>query len=228
MRQGLVSASPARKRTILLTVLAATALDDPHALDRGNSTATAVLRLLGHDLPDSAEAWRMAWEEHGIDCDPVSSRVLVLNLPLDGDAPCARLAQAAGPEPLWLTLRSLTGSFRMVVPASDVYVCENPSVLIAAADQLGKSSRPLVCTNGRPSAAALRLLTGLAEGGTSIHVRADDDTAGQAIVATVRRVIPDAKLWRFEARPPGLPRYEEQDLPLLLQDLRPTAPDSIR
>jgi hypothetical protein len=26
-----------------------------------------------------------------------------------------------------------------------------------------------------------------------------------AIVATVRRAIPDAKLWRFEARPPGLP-----------------------
>jgi uncharacterized protein (TIGR02679 family) len=203
----------------LLTVLAATALDDPHALDRGSPTATAVLRLLGHDLPDSAEAWRMAWEEHGIDCDPVSSRVLVLNLPLDGDAPCARLAQAAGPEPLWLTLRSLTGSFRMAALGSDVYVCENPSVLIAAADQLGKSSHPLVCTNGRPSAAALRLLTGLAESGTSIHIRADDDDAGQAIVATVRRAIPDAKLWRFEARPPGLPRYEEQDLLLLLGDL---------
>lgn len=40
------------------------------------------------------------------------------------------------------------------------------------------------------------------------------------IVATVRRAIPGAKLWRFEARPPGLPRYEEQDLPCLLQDLR--------
>lgn len=205
---------------ILLTVLAATALDDPHALDRGSPAATAVLRLLGHDLPDSTEAWRMAWEEHGIDCDPVSSRVLVLNLPLDGDAPCARLTQAAGPEPLWLTLRSLTGSFRMAVPASDVYVCENPSVLIAAADQLGESSRPLVCTNGRPSAATLRLLTGLAEGGASIHARADDDTAGQAIIATVRSAVPSAKLWRFEARPPSRPRYEEQDLPLLLQDLR--------
>lgn len=106
----------------------------------------------------------------------------------------------------------------MATPGSDVYVCENPSVLIAAADQLGKSSRPLVCTNGRPSAAALRLLTGLAQGGTSVHVRADDD-AGQAIVATVRRAIPSARLWRFEARPPGRPRYEEQDLPLLLRDL---------
>ena len=172
--------------------------------------------------PNSAEAWRVAWEEHGIDCDPVSSRVLVLNLPIAGDVPCARLAQAAGAEPLWLTLRSLSGEFQMAVPAADVYVCENPSVLIAAADQLGKHSRPLVCTNGRPSAAALRLLTGLAESGAAIHVRADDDAAGQAIVATVRRAVPDAELWRFEARPTRLPRYEEQDLPLLLHDLRRT------
>ena len=207
---------------MLLTVLAASALDDPHALDRGSSTATAVLRLLGHEPPNSAEAWRVAWEEHGIDCDPVSSRVLVLNLPIAGDVPCARLAQAAGAEPLWLTLRSLSGEFQMAVPAADVYVCENPSVLIAAADQLGKHSRPLVCTNGRPSAAALRLLTGLAESGAAIHVRADDDAAGQAIVATVRRAVPDAELWRFEARPTRLPRYEEQDLPLLLHDLRRT------
>ncbi len=34
--------------------------------------------------------------------------------------------------------------------------------------------------------------------------------------------IPDAELWRFEARPTRLPRYEEQDLPLLLHDLRRT------
>jgi hypothetical protein len=58
---------------ILLTVLAATALDDPHALDRG--TATAVLRLLGHDLPDSAEACS-APARRGTDCasQPARSR----------------------------------------------------------------------------------------------------------------------------------------------------------
>jgi hypothetical protein len=55
------------------------------------------------------------------------------------------------------------------------------SELIAAADELGEYSHPFVCTNGRPSAAALRLLTCLAESGAAIHVRADDDAAGQAI-----------------------------------------------
>ncbi|MGE5133653.1 MAG: hypothetical protein ACM32E_12180 [Gemmatimonadota bacterium] len=49
---------------------------------------------------------RAAWEEHEVVCDPVSSRVLVLNLRLRGDAACARLTEAAGPEPLWLTWRS--------------------------------------------------------------------------------------------------------------------------
>jgi uncharacterized protein (TIGR02679 family) len=202
---------------VLLTVLAASSLDDPHALDRGSLVATGVLRLLGHELPDSAEAWRLAWEQHGVDCDPVSSRVLVLNLRMRGDAACVRLTEAAGPEPLWLTWRSLNGTFR--TDDADVFVCENPSVLIAAADTLGEHARPLVCTNGRPSAAATRLLSGLAAAGATLHVRADDDTAGQEIVSGLQAAIPGARLWRFELRAPESPRYEEQDIHKLLHDL---------
>lgn len=82
---------------ILLTMLAASALDDPHALDRSSPVATGVLRLLGHELPESAEMWRATWEEHGVDCDLVSSRVLVLNLSLEGDAPCDRSRSATSP-----------------------------------------------------------------------------------------------------------------------------------
>ncbi len=203
---------------VLLTVLAASALDDPHALDRGSPVATAVLRLLGHESPDSADAWRIAWDEHGIDCDPVSSRVLVMNLRLCGGAACVRLTEAAGPEPLWLTWRSLSGTFGTEDPK--VFVCENPSVLIAAADRLGMRGLPLVCTNGRPSAAAMRLLTGLAETGAILHIRADDDPAGQEIVSGIMKAIPSARLWRFALRDPGTPRYEEQDINVLLRDLR--------
>src|SRR5260370_21925593 len=145
---------------MLLTVLAASALGDPHALDRGSLVATALLRLLDHEPPDSAETWRRAWDEHGIDCDPVSSRVLVMNLRLRGDAACVRLTEAAGPEPLWLTWRSLSGTFRGKDP--EVFVCENPSVLIAAADDLGPPGLPLICTNRPPSSAAMPLMTALA------------------------------------------------------------------
>jgi uncharacterized protein (TIGR02679 family) len=202
---------------MLLTVLAASALDNPHALDRGSPVATGVLRLLGHELPESTETWRTTWEGHGVDCDPVSSRVLVLNLRLAGDAMCVPLSLAAGPEPLWLTLRSLNGAFHG--DALDIYVCENPSVLIAAADVLGTRARPLICTSGRPSAAAVRLLTGLAATGASLHIRADDDATGQEIVKGLRSSIPSAQLWRYDLRPPTTPRYEEQDLDALLRDL---------
>ena len=199
------------------TVLAASSLDDPHSLDRGSPVSTGILRPLGHELPDSAEAWRLAWEEHGVDCDPVSSRVLVLNLRMRGDAACARLTEAACPEPLWLTWRSLNGTFR--TDNADVFVCENPSVLIAAADTLGEHARPLVCTNGRPSAAATRLLAGLAAAGATLHVRADDDAAGQEIVSGLQSAIPGVRLWRFALRSPERPRYEEQDIHELLRDL---------
>ena len=203
--------------TVLLTVLAAEALGDPHALDRGSPVAAGVLRLLGYDVPATAESWRATWDEIGVVCDPVSSRVLVLNLVLRGGAAACRLTGAAGAEPLWLTWRSLTGTVGCDAP--DVFVCENPSVLIAAADQLGTRSLPLVCTNGRPSAAARRLLGCLAGGGTVLHVRADDDTAGREIVSGLNAAIPGMRLWRYSLEASPGPRYEEQDLDLLLHDL---------
>ncbi len=203
--------------TMLLTVLAASALDDPHALDRGSPVAAAVLRLLGRDVPADAGSWRAAWEEFGVVCDPVSSRVLVLNLLLHGNAACCRLTEVAGAEPLWLTWRSLTGTFRSA--ARQVYVCENPSVIIAAGDRLGARARPLICMNGRPSAATRRLLSGLAAHGTTLHVRADDDDAGQDIVSGLHGAIKGIRLWRYALRPPARPRYEEQCLDLLLGDL---------
>lgn len=212
---------PADGSTVLLAVLAAEALGDPHALDRGSPVAAGVLRLLGRDVPATAESWRAAWDEAGVVCDPVSSRVLVLNLPLDGSAAAGRLAAAAGSEPLWLTWRSLTGTFGSDAP--HVYVCENPSVLIAAADRLGPRSLPLVCTNGRPSAAARRLLGCLAAGGTVLHVRADDDAAGREIVSGLSAALPGMRLWRYSLEPSPGSRYEEQDLALLLHDLDRTA-----
>jgi uncharacterized protein (TIGR02679 family) len=204
--------------TVLLTVLAAETLGDPHALDRGSAAAAGLLRLLGSDMPATAEDWRGAWEEAGVVCDPVSSRVLVLNLILRGDAAACRLTAAAGPEPVWLTWRSLSGSFDC--EAAEIHVCENPSVVIAAADQLGGDALPLVCTNGRPSAAVRRLLSELAARNVIIHARADDDTAGREIIAALRAAIPSIRPWRYPPILAAKARYEEQDLALLLHDLR--------
>jgi uncharacterized protein (TIGR02679 family) len=209
--------------SILRTVLAADVFGDPHALDRGTTIASGVLQLLGYKPRLTAEDWRAAWEDNGVACDPVSSRVLVLNLPLEGSAPAVRLTKVSGAEPLWLTWRALSGEFCF---DGDVFVCENPSVVVAAADEHGTQCRPLVCVNGRPSAAGLRLVAMLARNGAALHVRADDDKAGQDIVSRILRAAPTARLWRYELRPPSAPKYEEQLIAELLLDLAPRPADT--
>jgi uncharacterized protein (TIGR02679 family) len=187
---------------VRLARLAADVLHDAHALDHDRPLGRAVARLVAgiHGLPRPQRAgrtWRAAWAAGGIVCDGVSSRVLVLNLPLVGDAPVARLCAATPGEPLWLTLRVLNGIW--AVPAVDVYICENPTVVEAAADTLGTACPPLVCTDGIASGAALDLLAGVAAAGCTLHVRADFDTAGLTIADQVLSVAPAALPWRFDA-----------------------------
>jgi hypothetical protein len=68
--------------------------------------------------------------------------------------------------------------------------------------------------------AARRLLAALAGGGTVLHVRADEDSAGRQIVSGMSAAVPGTtRLWRYSLEPSPHPRYEEQDLELLLHDL---------
>ncbi|QUQ64575.1 hypothetical protein JJ691_22950 [Kutzneria sp. CA-103260] len=186
-----------------LAQLAADTLHDAHALDADRQLGRGVARLLAivHGLPRpqrAGRAWRAAWAGAGVVCDGVSSRVLALNLPLTGDSPAARLCAAAPGEPVWLTLRSLAGTWTAL--AGEVFVCENPTVAEAAADRLGPNCPPLVCTDGIASGAALDLLAGLAAVGSTIRVRADFDPAGFTIADQVLSVAPGALSWRFDAR----------------------------
>lgn len=168
-------------------------------------------------------------------CDTVSSRVLTLNVALDitgGHRPGA---------PAWLTLRDLLSPWCFAPVPPVLFVCENPTVVEAAADELGARCPPLVCTDGMPALAALDLLAGAAEAGVSVRVRADIDPAGLAIVRTVLSTVGDGELWRFDAETycghfgfevrgsaeaadvyavHGRDLHEEAILPLLLADLR--------
>lgn len=186
-----------------LAQLAADTVHNAHALDADRQLGRGVARLLAieHDLPRpqrAGRAWRAAWAAAGVTCDGVSSRVLALNIPLTGESPPARLCAAAPGEPVWLTLRSLTGTW--TASASDVFVCENPTIAEAAADALGPTCPPLVCTDGIASGAALDLLAGLATAGCTIHARADFDPAGFTIADQVLSVASGALSWRFNAR----------------------------
>ncbi|MFL6144773.1 MAG: DUF2399 domain-containing protein [Labedaea sp.] len=153
--------------------------------------------------------------------------LLTLNLALTGSSPAARLCAAAPGEPVWLTLRSLSWDWAGSAGA-DVVVCENPTVVEAAADALAARCPPLICTDGIASGAAMDLIGGLARGCGPVRVRADVDPAGFTVVEQVLAVAPQARLWRFDAgvyaAAHGLPGPEEipEEAGAALDQLRET------
>lgn len=211
--------------TQLLGVVAARLFTDAHALDRDRALGRAAARWAAHvaaavtggdpvEPLASARAWREAWEAVGVACDAVSSTVLVLALPLVGPSPAASLSAAAASEPLWLTLRSMRPPPSPSPGVREVFVCENPAVVEAAADQLGQSSAPLVCTFGVPGLAATTLLDALARAGVTLRIGADGDVTGRRIVNSLIATMPGAIPWRMESS-----AYEEEILADLLGDL---------
>jgi uncharacterized protein (TIGR02679 family) len=226
-------ALPSREGSLLAS-LASELFADPHALDRTRVLGRATARVLagekaaavGEDPRAAADAvamaagWREAWEAAGIACDQVSSTVLVLNLSLPGTGIVAALTMAAAQagEPLWLTARMLRQGWTLEPGAMQnlvVRVCENPSVVEAAAETHGAGCPPLVCTYGRPAGAAWTILRALAVAGARILVSADRDDAGRGITRGLIAGLPGAEAWLPKAS--GL--YEEDRLANILDDL---------
>lgn len=186
---------------VRLAQLATSVRNDAHALDHAEPLGRAVARLaaLAHGLDRPlrpGDSWRAAWRSVGVLCDEVSSRVLVLNLSLRGEAPAVALTSAAPGEPVWLTLRSLNGEW--TAGPCPIFVCENPTIVEAAADRLGSTCPPLICTDGVPSGAAIDLVSGLAVAGCDLHIRADFDRTGLTIVNQLHRAAPSACPWRYD------------------------------
>lgn len=205
---------------------------DPHRLDRDSDLGRVAARLLAATTATTTDAasaadtaltagqWRQVWAAHGISCDEVSAIVLVLNLKLTGDSAATRITAAAAAcgEPVWLTSRSLRGTWSPAPDVNTVRVCENPAIAEAAAEQLGTTCQPLVCIYGRPSSAAWMLLRGLAAAGITLLVTADRDTAGRGFLAELLS-LPTATEWLPEVDG----HYEEARLPALIADLIPRA-----
>lgn len=216
----------------LLPELASSVFEDPHALDRDRTLGRAAVRVLAamqnFDAGVGTEAlraasdgglvasrWRTTWHDAGVLCDRVSSTVLVLNLPLAGPSPAAALTSSVPGEPVWLTARSLTGPWRPTGRFRVVRICENPSVVEAAADSLGERCPPLVCTYGRPSTAAHTLLRGLHASGVLLLVSADRDSAGTQISNNLLNTYPGGQPWAIDLSG----TYEEDRLDGLIADL---------
>jgi uncharacterized protein (TIGR02679 family) len=146
-----------------------------------------VAALYGVDGQSSAEARRKAWMAAGVIIDNLSAPVLVFNLraaPGSGLEQVLALHRQHG-EPVFLTYRQLQhGPSFEPLDASmrAVFICENPSIVSAAARELGPSCRPIVCTNGQPASAAKLLLSQLHGAGAELYCHADFDWAGLRII----------------------------------------------
>ncbi|WP_200825012.1 TIGR02679 family protein [Nonomuraea solani] len=201
-----------------LPVLAEAATGDTKALGRGSPLATLVLRALALRTPgeperrssrresdeganeersgrDHERAPRELWESAGVILDDLASQVLVLNLRTRGGTVVSRWLDDAAAHgiPFRLTLQQQM-EYEIVPDVEEIFVCENPAVLRAAAAELGMASAALVCTEGIPSAACHKLLAGCPRP----RWRADFDWTGLRILASAR-LRHGATPWRMGA-----------------------------
>jgi uncharacterized protein (TIGR02679 family) len=172
-------------RQVPLPVLAEWTTGDPAALS-GTSLAGLVVRALvlwqGAPRPSGRAAEHRVWNDAGVIADDLSAPLLVLGLRVREEHTVGRWLGEAAAEgmPFRLTLQQLmTGP---ITPReSEIFVCESPVVLRAAAAELGAHGAALICTEGRVSEACDRLLGSAA--GARIHWRTDFDWPGVRMTA---------------------------------------------
>lgn len=194
---------PSNSPPIMLPALADVTTGDTKALNPGRgSLPTLVLRALamarGIPLESGAEARRELWDAFDVIVDDLASRVLVLNLPATGEGLGQWLTDAARyGTPFHVTLHQLI-TLPLAVNLPIVYVCENPAVLRRAAGELGVSSPPLICTEGRPSTAFHRLARLIIEAGGRLLYHGDFDWPGIDMTNHLRACY-QAEPWRMSA-----------------------------
>jgi uncharacterized protein (TIGR02679 family) len=181
-------------RNVTLAQLAVEVTGTAHGLDPRTTLGAVCLRFVERvsGVEDKGAAGRRAaWAGVGVICDELSSTVLVLNVVGDDGTLTGRMMRDAASEgePVCVTARQLTrrppsfSSLEGVV----VSVCENPSIVAAAADAWGVACAPLVCVEGQPNGAVRTLLDGLVAAGASLRYHGDFDWAGIQIANLVMR-----------------------------------------
>lgn len=198
----------------LLTQFAAETAGSSHALDSDTPLGRLAVRALAAQLeqpqPQSAADVRALWSLAGLVRDELSTTVLVLNLPVRpgsslGDI-LIRLHQDG--QPARLTFRQLRHPCEFDSSSSrEIFVCENPAVMAAAADRWREQTKPLVCVEGQPSLAAQALLQLLVQQGFSLRYHGDFDWGGVRIANWIWKRY-SFQPWRFSladylAAPPG-------------------------
>jgi uncharacterized protein (TIGR02679 family) len=241
---------------VSLAQLAAEEFGDSHALDstsdRGRLATRGAAALAGCERPRTTAAVRATWSNVGVVPDELSATVLALNIPALPGTPLGdilALHRRLG-EPCRITFRQLRGAWDCRFDRTQdrvVHVCENPSVVSAAADAFGARCRPLISVEGQPNLAADTLLRTLHQHGFTFHYHGDFDWGGLRIAARLWRLFQFVP-WRYgtsdyraaprgralKGRPVDAPWdqelrnimqarktsvHEEAVLPMLLEDL---------
>src|SRR6185312_7691350 len=136
----------------------------------------------GQDV--TGERLREVWARAGVSVSELARPALFLNLPVPVGG---RHVWIAG-EPGYLSLRQLLRQPSIwAVAGCRIHVCENPDIVAIAADRLGASCAPLVCTDGMPAAAQRILLDQLAAAGARLCYHGDYDWPGIGIGNFVMR-----------------------------------------
>lgn len=182
-----------RERPTPLPVFASDVLRDSHALDIDRPVSAIALRYIAQSTGlcgwQGRDQRREAWASVGVLCDELSAPVLVLNLRLHDDGPIARILDlhADTGEPCRLSTRQLARKPPRWTGLDRVFVCENPAVLAAAADDLGPAAAPMICVEGQPSTPARLLLAQLTRAGSTLVYHGDFDWAGLSIANLIMR-----------------------------------------
>lgn len=160
------------------------------ARPKGNNPAQAAL-----SAARQTALHRYTVRHAGVLVSELARPALCLNLPLPAHA---RFAWSPG-EPGYLSLRQLL-RHRPMGPVADrnIHVCKDPDVVAIAADRLGATRAPLVCTDGMPTAAQRIVLGQLAAACGHLHYHGDYDWPGIGIGNFVMRTW-NARPWGFGA-----------------------------
>jgi uncharacterized protein (TIGR02679 family) len=187
--------------TVTLPSLAAAVTGDENALADGVLSALVLRGLAdreGVGAPVGAAAEQALWDAAGVVTDDLASQVLVLNIRAGGEPLGRWLTEAADAgQPFRVTLRQLACT-HLLPWALDVFVCSSSALVRATADELGPDGPALVCTEGEPSAACMRLLQAAASSGSAVHWHADFSWAGLRGTAIAARRL-QAKPWLMSA-----------------------------
>jgi uncharacterized protein (TIGR02679 family) len=113
----------------------------------------------------------------------VSTPALTLGLRPVADGPLTEAAArwADSGIPLPIPAAAIAAERWRLAPGTVVSVCENPSVIEAAANKFGAHAPPMLCVSGMPGRAVTALLDQLVAGGAHIRYHGDFGSGGVTI-----------------------------------------------